>query len=56
MKVGCSTHMKNNMTCKNKWGAIVGDFKKKNDYNARTRHNVDCWNIFIQERIGHGFP
>jgi len=34
------------MTCKN----------KKNDYNVRTRHNVYYWNVFVQERIGHGLP
>jgi hypothetical protein len=32
MKVGCSEHMKNSLTCKDKWHTITSDFKKIYDF------------------------
>jgi hypothetical protein len=39
--VGCSNHVINDPTCKNKWGSLVGAFKNIYDYMVVTKHNHD---------------
>jgi hypothetical protein len=39
MNVNCLNHVKNDLACKNKWGSLVGDFKKIYDYMVNTKHN-----------------
>jgi hypothetical protein len=50
MNVDNSTHLKNDLACKDKWNAIIGELKKIHDYNARTRKNEDHWNMNAQNK------
>lgn len=36
----CSTHMHNNLACKDKRGTIVGELKKIYDYKVGIRHDA----------------
>jgi len=39
MNVGCSTHLRNGPTCKDKWSTITSNFKKKIDFMASIGQN-----------------
>jgi len=41
MKEGCSEHVKNDFTCKDKWSSITSNFKKKFDFMASIGQNQD---------------
>lgn len=41
MKEGCSEHVKNGLTCKDKWNSITSNFKKKFDFMASIGQNQD---------------
>ncbi len=41
MQFGCSQHMRNGLTCKDKWGTIVGKFKKIFDHMSVIGQNED---------------
>ncbi len=43
MSVGFFEHMRNNPTCKDKWGVIFGNFKKIFDHWLGTWQNENDW-------------
>jgi len=45
-----SQHIRNDIACKDKWGLIIGVFKKVVDYMSRTSHNQEYWTLSPQEK------
>jgi hypothetical protein len=43
MKVGCSSHVLNDPTCKDKWTMISSNFKKIFNFMIGTGQNQDYW-------------
>jgi hypothetical protein len=41
MEVGCSHHIRNEPTYKDKWGALNNDFQRIFDYMVRIGHNKE---------------
>jgi hypothetical protein len=50
MNVECSNQLKNGVACKDKWGSLVGDFKKICDYKASIKNNQDYWSMTNVEK------
>ncbi len=50
MKVGCSSHVPNDPTCKEKWSMISSNFKKIFDFMMGTRQNQNYWAMNAQEK------
>jgi hypothetical protein len=51
MNAGFSTQMRNGVACKDKWGAIVRDFKQIYDYKLRIGNNQDYWSLSTVEKV-----
>ncbi len=47
---------KNNIACKDKWGALYGYFKHVFDYMVGTSHNIKDWDLTPQEKATLNFP
>ncbi len=56
MNSGYSTHVKNGLTCKDKWSSIFKNFHKVYDYIASTRHNKEYWAMNIIDRVSFNLP
>jgi hypothetical protein len=52
----CLTHHKNNLLCKDKWGVILGKFKKIYDCMVRTKHNEKYWSMTIANMVAFNLP
>jgi hypothetical protein len=51
-----SQHTTNDLACKEKWGLIIGDFKKVVDYMLGTSHNQEYWTLSPQEKVVFHLP
>jgi hypothetical protein len=50
MNVGCSTHVRNSLACKDKWSMIASNFKNIFDFMVHIGQNQDYWAMNIEER------
>jgi hypothetical protein len=51
MNASFPTQLQNGITCKNKWGALIGDFKKIYDYKIGIGNNQDYWSLNLNEKL-----
>jgi hypothetical protein len=56
MKVGCSEHVKNGPTCKDKWSTISSNFKNIFNFMVGIGQNQDYWAMSAQERNNVQLP
>ncbi len=56
MNAGCSTHVKNGPTCKDKWNMITSDFKKIFDLVVGIGQNQENQAMIIQENNNKQLP
>jgi hypothetical protein len=52
----CLAHHKSSPLCKDKWGVILGKFKKIYDYMVRTEHNEKYWSMTIVDMVDFNLP
>lgn len=56
MNVGCSKHVKNGPTCKDKWSTISSNFKKLFNFMVSTGQNQDYWAMSAQKKNNVQLP
>jgi len=56
MSASFSQYLRNGLAYKNKWGSILGDFKKLFNYMLGIGHNEDYWALSSQEKALHHLP
>lgn len=56
MNASFSIQLRNGATSRDKWGALVGDFKKIYDYQTCLGNNQDYWSLNLNEKLAWGLP
>jgi hypothetical protein len=56
MKVGCSKHVNNGPTSKDKWNMISSNFKKIFNFMVGTKQNQDYWAMSAQKKNNVQLP
>jgi hypothetical protein len=51
MNASFSIQLRNDVTWKDKWGALVGDFKKIYDYKTGAGNNQNYWSLNLNEKL-----